>query len=119
MAHSFAATRALRVAERLKRDHGVNAEVVDLRSLRPLDVETVAESVARTNRVLCVEEGWPSYGVSAEIAARIQYACFDDLDSPVERVGMAEVPLPYAKNLETAALPNEDRIAKAVLSVLD
>ena len=78
-----------------------NAEVVDLRSLRPLDVETVAASVAKTNRVVCVEEGWPSYGVTAELAARIQKACFDDLDAPVERVGMAEVPLPYAKNLET------------------
>ena len=73
---------------------------MDLRSLRPLDVETVAASVAKTNRVVCVEEGWPSYGVTAELAARIQKACFDDLDAPVERVGMAEVPLPYAKNLE-------------------
>ena len=75
-------------------------------------------SVAKTNRALCVEEGWPSYGVTAELAARISKACFDDLDAPVERVGMAEVPLPYAKNLETAAMPNEDRIAAAALSVL-
>ena len=65
--------------------------MVDLRSLRPLDVETVAASVAQTNRAVCVEEGWPSYGVTAELAARIQKACFDDLDAPVERVGMAEV----------------------------
>ena len=72
-------------------------------------METVAESVARTNRVLCVEEGWPSYGVTAEIAARVQHACFDDLDAPVERVGMAEVPMPYAKNLENATLPGEER----------
>jgi pyruvate dehydrogenase E1 component beta subunit len=97
----------------------VDVEVIDLRSLRPLDVETVANSVARTNRAVCIEEGWPSYGVTAEIAARIQHACFDDLDAPVERVGMAEVPLPYAKNLETAALPNEDRIARAVLANLE
>ena len=97
----------------------MDAEVVDLRSLRPLDVETVAASVAKTSRVVCVEEGWPTYGVTAELAARIQKACFDDLDAPVERVGMAEVPLPYAKNLETAALPNEDRIARAVLATLD
>ena len=68
---------------------------------------------------VCVEEGWPTYGVTAELAARIQKACFDDLDAPVERVGMAEVPLPYAKNLELAAMPNEDRIAAAVRSVLD
>jgi len=97
----------------------VAAEVVDLRSLRPLDVETVVASVAKTNRALCVEEGWPSYGVSAELAARIQKACFDDLDAPVERVGMAEVPLPYAKNLESAALPNEGRIEAAMLHALD
>jgi pyruvate/2-oxoglutarate/acetoin dehydrogenase E1 component len=61
-------------------------------SLRPLDMETVAASVAKTNRVLCVEEGWPTYGVTAEIAARVQEACFDDLDAPITRVGMAEVP---------------------------
>jgi pyruvate dehydrogenase E1 component beta subunit len=118
VAHSFATVRALHVAEKLASEHDVDAEVVDLRSLRPLDVETVAASVGKTNRVVCVEEGWPSYGVTAELAARIQKACFDDLDAPVERVGMAEVPLPYAKNLELAALPGEDRIAAAVLSTL-
>jgi pyruvate dehydrogenase E1 component beta subunit len=119
VAHGYSAVRALHVADRLAESHGVDAEVVDLRSLRPLDVETVAASVAKTSRVVCVEEGWPTYGVTAELAARIQKACFDDLDAPVERVGMAEVPLPYAKNLETAALPNEDRIARAVLATLD
>jgi pyruvate dehydrogenase E1 component beta subunit len=118
VSHSFATVRALHVAEKLAAEKGVSAEVIDLRSLRPLDMETVAASVAKTNRALCVEEGWPSYGVTAELAARIGKACFDDLDAPVERVGMAEVPLPYAKNLETAAMPNEDRIAAAVLSVL-
>ena len=118
VSHGYATVRALRVAERLADDQGISAEVVDLRSLRPLDVETVAASVARTNRAVCVEEGWPSYGVTAELAARIQRACFDDLDAPVERVGMAEVPLPYAKNLERAALPNEDRLAAAVLATL-
>ena len=119
VAHGYSVVRALHVAERLADSHGVDAEVVDLRSLRPLDVETVAASVAKTSRVVCVEEGWPTYGVTAELAARIQKACFDDLDAPVERVGMAEVPLPYAKNLETAALPSEDRIARAVLATLD
>jgi pyruvate dehydrogenase E1 component beta subunit len=118
VAHSFATVRALHVAEALAEEEGMQAEVVDLRSLRPLDMETVAASVAKTNRALCVEEGWPSYGVTAELAARIGKACFDDLDAPVERVGMAEVPLPYAKNLETAAMPNEDRIKAAALSVL-
>jgi pyruvate dehydrogenase E1 component beta subunit len=118
VAHSYAVTRSLEVAERLAGE-GISAEVVDLRSLRPLDVETVAASVARTNRALCVEEGWPSYGVTAEIAARIGKACFDDLDAPVERVGMAEVPLPYAKNLELAAMPGSERIAAAARSVLN
>ncbi len=119
VSHSFATVRALHVAEKLSAERGVEVEVVDLRSLRPLDVETVATSVAKTNRALCVEEGWPSYGVSAELAARIQHACFDDLDAPVERVGMAEVPLPYAKELELAAMPTEDRVERAALSVLD
>lgn len=119
VSHSFATVRALKVAEKLQAEHGVSVEVVDLRSLRPLDVETVAASVAKTHRALCVEEGWPSYGVSAELAARIQHACFDDLDAPVERVGMAEVPLPYAKELELAAMPTEDRIERAALRVLD
>ncbi len=118
VSHSFATVRALHVAERLAASHGVSIEVVDLRSLRPLDVETVAASVAKTNRALCVEEGWPTYGVSAELAARIQHACFDDLDAPVERVGMAEVPLPYAKELELAAMPTEDRVAAAALRTL-
>lgn len=118
VSHGFATVRALHVAEQLAADHGIDAEVVDLRSLRPLDVQTIAESVAKTNHVLCVEEGWPSYGVTAEIAARVQKACFDDLDAPVERVGMAEVPLPYAKELELAAMPNEERIAAAALATL-
>jgi pyruvate dehydrogenase E1 component beta subunit len=119
VAHGYSVVRALRVAERLAASHRVDVEVVDLRSLRPLDVETVTASVAKTSRAVCVEEGWPTYGITAELAARIQKACFDDLDAPVERVGMAEVPLPYAKNLETIALPNEDRIARAVLASLD
>jgi pyruvate dehydrogenase E1 component beta subunit len=118
VAHSYATVRALEVAETLANDHGVSVEVVDLRSLRPLDLETVAASVSRTNRAVCVEEGWPSYGVTAELAARIQKACFDELDAPVERVGMAEVPLPYAKALERAAMPNEDRVAAAILATL-
>jgi len=118
VAHSFSTVRALHVAARLEERHGISAEVVDLRSLRPLDIETVAASVSKTGRAVCVEEGWPTYGVSAELAARIQRVCFDDLDAPVERVGIAEVPLPYAKELETAALPNEERIEAAVLETL-
>ncbi|UGS35585.1 alpha-ketoacid dehydrogenase subunit beta [Capillimicrobium parvum] len=117
VAHSFAVTRCLHVAEQLQDEHGISAEVVDLRSLRPLDMETVAASVAKTNRALCVEEGWASYGVTAEVASRISTACFDDLDAPVGRVGMAEVPMPYAKSLEDAALPHEAKILSAALEV--
>jgi pyruvate dehydrogenase E1 component beta subunit len=112
VAHGFASVRAIYAAERLAGD-GIDVEVVDLRSLRPLDVETVADSVRKTSRALLVEEGWASFGVTAEVAARIQRACFDWLDAPVERVGMAEVPLPYAKNLEMVALPNVGRIVEA------
>jgi pyruvate dehydrogenase E1 component beta subunit len=118
VAHSYAVVRALRVAEHLHDEHDVAAEVVDLRSLRPLDMETVAASVTKTTRALCVEEGWSSYGVGAELAARIQCACFDSLDAPVQRVGAAEVPLPYAKNLESAALTDEQKIAAAARQVL-
>ena len=118
VAHSFAVKRSLEVAERLESELDVSAEVVDLRSLRPLDMDTVAESVSKTNRALCVEEGWASYGTTAELAARIQDACFDDLDAPIGRVGMAEVPMPYAKNLENAALPHAEKIFGAAKSVL-
>ena len=117
VAHSFAVVRALRAAEKLE-EQDIDAEVIDLRSLRPLDMETVTQSVQHTNRALCVEEGWASYGVTAELAARIANACFDFLDAPVERVGATEVPLPYAKNLESAALPDDDKIAAAALHVL-
>ena len=92
--------------------------MIDLRSLRPLDVETVVASVTKTSRALIAEEGWATYGVGAELAARIQRACFDDLDAPVERVGGAEVPMPYAKPLELAALTREDKIEAAARALL-
>lgn len=117
ISHSYATVRCLRVAEKLA-EEGINAEVVDLRSLRPLDMETVVQSVRKTHRAVCVEEGWPTYGVTAELTARIQRACFADLDAPVERVGGAEVPMPYAKPLETAALVNQDKIYGAVQALL-
>jgi pyruvate dehydrogenase E1 component beta subunit len=118
VSHGFASVRSLEAAGQLA-EVGIDAEVVDLRSLRPLDMETVAKSVRKTSRVLLVEEGWPSFGVTAELAARIQRACFDWLDAPIERVGMAEVPLPYAKNLETAALPNLQRIIQAAKETVE
>jgi pyruvate dehydrogenase E1 component beta subunit len=117
VAHSYTVQRALRVADNLSRD-GIEVEVVDLRSLRPLDAETVAESVRKTNRALIAEEGWSTYGVGAELAARIHRICFDDLDAPVERVGGAEVPMPYSKPLELAALPLESKIESAARTLL-
>jgi len=117
VAHSYTVVRALAVAERLAAD-GYSVEVIDLRSLRPLDVETVVASVRKTHRALCAEEGWPTYGVTAELAARIQRACFDALDAPVERVGGAEVPMPYAKPLEREALASEDKLERAARAVL-
>jgi pyruvate dehydrogenase E1 component beta subunit len=117
VAHSYTVRRALTVADRLSQ-HGIEVEVVDLRSLRPLDAETVIESVKKTSRALVAEEGWATYGVGAELAARISRECFDDLDAPVERVGGAEAPMPYAKPLELAALTLEDKIEKAARGLL-
>ena len=117
VAHSYTVQRAMRVADTMSRD-GIEIEVVDLRSLRPLDAETVAESVRKTNRALIAEEGWSTYGVGAELAARIHRLCFDDLDAPVERVGGAEVPMPYSKPLELAALPLESKIEAAARGLL-
>jgi pyruvate dehydrogenase E1 component beta subunit len=109
---------ALEVASRLEED-GVSVEVVDLRSLRPLDRETVCASVRKTSRAVVLEDDWLSYGVGAEIAATIQEGAFDFLDAPVRRVAAAEIPLPYAKPLELAALPTAADLAKVIGEVLD
>ena len=103
---------ALEAADRLAAD-GLRAEVIDLRSLRPLDIDTVVASAERTNRVVTVEEGWLSAGIGAEVAARVMERAFDHLDAPVLRVGGADVPMPYAANLERLALPDAERIAAA------
>jgi pyruvate dehydrogenase E1 component beta subunit len=104
-------------ASRLAKE-GIEVEVLDLRSLRPLDVATIVASVRKTNRALVVEEDWHSFGVGAEVAARIQEEAFDYLDAPVKRVAVQEVPLPYAKNLEKLAIPNVDRIMAGVEQLL-
>ena len=98
------APKAIAAAAQLD-DSGVSAEVIDLRSLRPIDLPTIAESVQRTHRALVVDEGWRTGGLSAEIAAAITETCFWTLDAPVARLAAAEVPIPYAKHLETAAIP--------------
>jgi pyruvate dehydrogenase E1 component beta subunit len=107
---------ALQAAEELERA-GISAEVIDLRSLRPFDTETVAASVKKTNRVVTVEEGWPFAGVGAEIAALIMEECFDWLDAPVKRVTGKDVPLPYAANLEHLAVPQVDDIVAAAREI--
>jgi pyruvate dehydrogenase E1 component beta subunit len=101
-------------AARTLETRGIEAEVIDIRSLRPLDVETIAESVRRTSRAVVVEEGWPTFGVASTIAAVIQEEAFDFLDAPVQRVGLVEVPMPYAKTLERAAIPSVQTVLNAV-----
>jgi pyruvate dehydrogenase E1 component beta subunit len=97
---------------------GVEVEIVDLRSLRPLDMGPVIESFKKTNRAVIVEEGWLSYGVGAEVAARIYEEAFDYADAPIKRVAQKEVPLPYNRTLEQMALPQIADIVKAVKEVL-
>jgi pyruvate dehydrogenase E1 component beta subunit len=99
-------------------EEGIEAEVVDPRTLRPLDEDTIFDSVRKTGRCVIVEEGWRYAGFGAEIADRVQRECFDSLDAPVLRVTAADVPMPYAKTLEKAYLPQPERIAEAVRQVL-
>jgi pyruvate dehydrogenase E1 component beta subunit len=108
---------SLDAAEKLAQE-GISVEVIDLRTLRPLDTRPVIESVKKTNRIVVVEEGWRSYGVGSEIAARVQELAFDYLDAPVRRVAQAEVPLPYNRRLEQSALPQVPDIINAVKDVM-
>jgi pyruvate dehydrogenase E1 component beta subunit len=117
VAYSRMAHVAAEVAEKLAAD-GISAEIVDLRSLRPLDRETIVASVRRTGSAVIAEDDWLTYGIGAEIAATIQEGAFDWLDAPVRRVAMAEVPLPYSKPLELAALPSADSLVTAVRDTL-
>ena len=107
---------AMQAAEDLKKA-GISAEVIDLRTLRPFDIETVVASVKKTNRVVAVEEGWPFAGIGSEIAALMMEECFDWLDAPVKRVAGKDVPLPYAANLERLAVPQVEDIATAAREV--
>ena len=97
---------------------GIQAEIVDLRTLRPLDMEPVLESFMKTNRAVVVEEGWKSYGVGSEIVSRIYEEAFDYVDAPIIRVAQKEVPLPYNRTLEQAALPQVPDIIAAAKEVL-
>lgn len=108
---------SLKAAAQLSQD-GIECEVIDLRWLRPLDMETIYNSFKKTNRAVVVEEGWPTYGLSAEIAARIYDACFDYLDAPIQRVAQKEAPLPYSGPLEKYMLPKPEDVIAAVKKVL-
>ncbi len=116
-AHSRSVEYALAAAETLSAQEGIEAEVIDLRTLRPLDMETIVTSVQKTNRLVTVEEGWRQSGIGAEVAAQIMESAFDYLDAPVLRVTQADVPLPYAANLEALSLPGPEDVVAAVKSV--
>ena len=110
------AITAQKAADILAEEHEIEAEVIDPRTLRPLDLDTILESVRKTNRAVIVEEGWPHGGVGANLAALIQEQAFDDLDAPVARVTGADLPMPYSKPLEQIAYPHEPQIVEAVLA---
>jgi pyruvate dehydrogenase E1 component beta subunit len=110
---------AQQAAKTLHSDHGVSAEVIDPRTLRPLDLDTILASVRKTNRLVVVEEGWPHGGVGANIAALVTEQAFDDLDAPVQRVTGADVPMPYSKRLEQSAIPHPEHVVAAALATLE
>ena len=116
VAYSISVRDALQAADQLAGE-GIDAEVIDLRTLRPLDTATIVESVRKTNRIVAVEEGWPVCGICSEIAAVLMEQSFDDLDAPMVRVTGEDVPMPYAANLEALALPNPNKIVQAVKAV--
>jgi pyruvate dehydrogenase E1 component subunit beta len=107
-----------KAAAQLADEHGVAAEVIDPRTLRPLDLDTILASVRKTNRAVIVEEGWPHGGVGANIATLITEQAFDYLDAPVQRVTGADVHMPYSKRLEQAAIPHEEHVVKAAMATL-
>jgi pyruvate/2-oxoglutarate/acetoin dehydrogenase E1 component len=113
ISYSASLFKSLEAANKLASE-GTECEVIDLRTLRPLDTETVVTSVRRTHRAIIVDEGWRSGSISAEVSSRIMENAFYDLDVPVERICSAEVPMPYAKHLEDAALPQAETIIRAV-----
>jgi pyruvate dehydrogenase E1 component beta subunit len=117
IAHGRSVLRALEAAELLESEHNISAEVVDLRSIRPLDQETILESVRKTNRVVCVDESKAFGGVSGMVAALIQEHAFDHLDAPVKRVCSLDAPAIYSPHIEDEQLPNPDRVVEQVLSI--
>ena len=115
-AHAKMVGHCLKAAEVLQKDHNISAEVINLRTLRPLDRRSIIKSVKKTNRIVNVEEGWPQCGIGAEVAACLMETdAFDYLDAPMERVTGAEVPMPYADSIERLAVPQVDNIVNSVL----
>jgi pyruvate/2-oxoglutarate/acetoin dehydrogenase E1 component len=110
---------AEKAAKTLAGEHDVEAEVIDPRTLRPLDLDTILASIRRTNRAVIVEEGWPHGGVGANLAALIQEQAFDDLDAPVQRVTGADVPMPYSRRMEQAAIPHAEHVVSAALATME
>jgi pyruvate/2-oxoglutarate/acetoin dehydrogenase E1 component len=110
---------AEKAAKTLAGEHDVEAEVIDPRTLRPLDLDTILASVRKTNRCVIVEEGWPHGGVGANLAALIQEQAFDDLDAPVQRVTGADVPMPYSRRMEQAAIPHAEHVVSAALATME
>ncbi|HEY9855669.1 MAG TPA: alpha-ketoacid dehydrogenase subunit beta [Stenomitos sp.] len=117
VSYSRMAVAAVEAANDLAKE-GIDVEVIDLRTLRPLDLEPVLESVKKTNRLVIAEEGWKSFGIGAEIAARVSEEAFDYLDAPIRRVAGVEVPAPYNKHLEMAAFPHKANVVEAIRDVL-
>jgi pyruvate dehydrogenase E1 component beta subunit len=116
VAWSMGMTYALKAADELAKEN-IEAEVIDLRTLKPMDSDTIVESVKKTGRLVTVEEGWKQSGVGAEIAARVMEDAFDYLDAPVTRVSGKDVPMPYAANLEKLALPSVAEVVEAAKAV--
>ncbi|NIM52413.1 MAG: pyruvate dehydrogenase complex E1 component subunit beta [Gemmatimonadales bacterium] len=115
--HSKTVAVALKAAQQLEADFGISAEILDLRTIRPLDVPTIVRSLRKTNRCVIVEEGWPFCGIGAQVVDEIQREAFDHLDAPVLRVTGADVPMPYNKYLERAAKPDPAKVVEAVKKV--
>ncbi len=116
--HSKGTVLAMEAAAKLSEEHNIEAEVLDLRSLRPLDRDAIVNSVMKTNRVVLIEEGWSTYGITAEVSATIMERAFDYLDAPVMRIGGKEVPMPYSKPLENAVIPTTGAVVSTVLELL-
>jgi pyruvate dehydrogenase E1 component beta subunit len=110
-------TYAIKAADELAKE-GIEAEIIDLRTIRPMDVPAIVRSVQKTHRCVTVEEGWPQSGVGAEIAAKVMTEAFDYLDAPVIRICGKDVPMPYAANLEKLALPNVKEVVEAAKAVM-